>query len=145
VNYADEHKVDKTDIYNDVDYTTAGKVLDARVGKTLQDAIDTLDGSVSNVASEVENARTSSIITESVTSEEGGEEVTYEVPKTYTSLDARLEAIETLAANTTDNIATIANELNMYNTQTGAIQNTNSRVDTIEANVIAMGKEIGML
>ena len=41
-NYADTNKVDKQDIYNDVDYTESGKVLDARVGKTLQDAIDSI-------------------------------------------------------------------------------------------------------
>ena len=43
-NYANVHKVDKSDIYNGVDHTIDDqKVLDARVGKTLQDAIDTIN------------------------------------------------------------------------------------------------------
>lgn len=46
--YADQHKVDKTNIYNDLDYVPAAdatddKVLDARQGKALKDLIDSMD------------------------------------------------------------------------------------------------------
>ena len=43
-----------------------------------------------------------------------------------------------------DDIDTIANELSMYN-QAGAISDANTRIDTIEKNVLEMGKEIGMI
>ena len=47
-NYADANKVDKTNIYNDLDYVPAqdatdDKVLDARQGKALKDLIDSMD------------------------------------------------------------------------------------------------------
>jgi Cu/Ag efflux pump CusA len=41
-------KVNVSDVYNDVDYLLAGKVLDARVGKTLKDLIDALTLIVNN-------------------------------------------------------------------------------------------------
>ena len=53
--YADTHKVDKTNIYNGLDYVPAvdatdNKVLDARQGKALKDAIDVIDSNL-NTAS----------------------------------------------------------------------------------------------
>ena len=47
-NYADANKVDKTNIYNDLDYVPAqdatdDKILDARQGKALKDLIDGID------------------------------------------------------------------------------------------------------
>ena len=48
IGYADANKVDKTNIYNDLDYVPAAdatddKVLDARQGKALKDLIDGMD------------------------------------------------------------------------------------------------------
>ena len=48
IGYADTNKVDKTNIYNDLDYVPAldatdDKVLDARQGKALKDLIDGMD------------------------------------------------------------------------------------------------------
>ena len=172
--YADTYKVAKSNIYNDLDYeppvgATDDKVLDARQGKVLNDRLV-------DAETELENARTSSVIrtpganvgdpdtdttytslderleaiethkqsiqdeiTAAHDSNTKGSIVNSElVPHTYNSLDARFEAIET-------DIDTIASDLNMYNTQTHAIENTNSRVDVIESNVVAMAKEIGML
>ena len=48
IDHADDNKVDKTNIYNDLDYVPAqdatdDKVLDARQGKALKDLIDSMD------------------------------------------------------------------------------------------------------
>ena len=128
-NYTDTNKVDKNDIYNGVDHTADDqKVLDARVGKTLQDQIDTINSGLNTADTGLLDRLSAAEDAISHTAENddpGG-------------LTERLTQAET-------DIGTIAGELSMYNTQTGAIEATNSRVDTIEANVVAIGKEIGML
>ena len=130
--YSDTHKVDKNDIYNGIDHTADDeKVLDARVGKTLADRIDAIDnastGTVHGLDTRLTAAESAISHVKDVNNanDKGG-------------LTERIIAAET-------NINTIAEDLAMYNTQTGAIEATNSRVDTIEENVVAMAKEIGML
>jgi len=59
-------------------------------------------------------------------------------------LAARFEEIETGATTTRGDVDKIITELAMTN-QAGAIQDTNTRIDTIEKNVLEMGKEIGMI
>lgn len=127
--YADTHKVDKNDIYNGVDHTADDqKVLDARVGKTLQDAIDTINTGL-NTAETGLVARVSAA----------------EEAISHTASGADNGGLTERLTQAESNIDTIASELSMYNTQTGAIEATNSRVATIEENVVAIGKEIGML
>ena len=128
-------KIDKTSIENGVttEATTTGKVLDARQGKVLNDKID-------NVKSEVEAARISSIIRTP-----GANAGDPDTDTTYSSLDARLEAIETHAAAARTDVNTIANELNMYTQATHTIAGTNSRIDQLEENMVTMANEIGML
>ena len=119
--------------------TLAGKVsaLEAEVDMT------SANSRIDNVETEVTNARTSSIITDEHTEEVGGETVTTQVPHTYASVDARLEAIEAHAAAVRTDVNTIADELSMRDQQ--VISGVNTRVDRLNDNVLALGKEIGML
>ena len=125
--YADDEKVDKDDIVNDYNYVPSGdaaistrlhKVLSASRGKDLNDRLTAKE-------TEITNAHSSAI------------KGTNNTPRTFNSLDERFEDIET-------DVNTIANELSMYN-QAGAISDANTRIDTIEKNVLEMGKEIGMI
>ena len=142
--YADAHKVDKTDIYNDIDYTTDdGKVLDARVGKALADRIDAIDNSSTGtihgldvrlgaVEDELDDARV-----QIGTDDNSGDPI-------YGTLDNRFDSVEARATQLESDVNKIANELAMYDIS-DTIQNNNTRIDTIEENVVAMAKEIGML
>ena len=154
-NYADANKVDKVNIYNGLDYVPAvdatdNKVLDARQGKVLAERIDAIDnsttgtvhlidGRLSTVESSLTAALTSSVIR--TPGEEAGDPDT---DTTYASLDERLEAIEAHAASMRTDVDTIANELDMYDISDNIVA-TNSRIDQIETNVVAMANEIGML
>ena len=124
-NHADTNKVDKTDIYNGVDYTTDDqKVLDARVGKTLQDQIDTISSGL-NTADTGLVARIAALETEVDNANGDG------------TLDDRFDAIET-------NVTTIATELNMLDNQ-GAMKDTQTRVDDLDAHVTSLATELGMI
>ena len=124
--YSDSNKVDKTDIYNGIDYTTDDqKVLDARVGKTLADRIDAIDNSSTGTVAGLDE-RITDIETEITDAHRTDDD----------TLDGRFDAIEA-------NITTIANELAMVDN--GAISDTNTRIDRLNDNVLALGKEVGML
>ena len=103
---------------------------------TLDDRFDAIDGGATpsrtlpNLIKEVEDAYSSDV--------KGTIENNELVPHVYTSLDARLEAIET-------DIDTIARDLDMYDSTTGEISDLHTRVDTIAANLIQMANEIGMI
>ena len=173
-NYADTNKVDKSNIFDGLNYEPAAnatdeKVLNAKQGKVLNDRLALVENAldealVSSVirtpgenAGDPDTNTTYSSLDDRLEAIESHKKLIQDeiaaahisdakgivvnnelVPHTYNSLDARFEAIET-------DIDTIATDLNMYNTQTHAIENTNSRVDVIEENVVAMAKEIGML
>ena len=111
--------------------------------------IDAIDGGTTpsrtlpNLIDEVETARTSSIITDTHTEEEDGETITTQVPHTYDSIDARLEAIESHAAAVRTDVNTIAGELAMMDNN--ALVTTNTRVDTLENDLRTMARELDML
>lgn len=96
-------------------------------------ADDALDGRLDSVEDELTNARTSSVIKETVTEEEDGETVEHLVDKTYDSVDARLEAIESNAAAIRNDVTIIAGELSMIDG--AAIVNTNTRIDTLASSL----------
>ena len=128
VSALENNKVNTADVYNDLDRTASGKVLDARQGKALNDKII-------GVKDEVETARTSSIIKE----DDDG----VMVDKTYTSLDARLEAIEAHAAGIRSDIDTIAGELDMVDTN--GLKTIGTRVDALDAHITTVADELGMV
>lgn len=162
-----EAKVNYTDIVDDVTHTDPDKPLSANQGKLLKDAINTINTNIGAteadglrgritaletevdmtsansridlVETEVANARTSTVVRTP-----GANDGDPDTDTTYGSLDARLEAIETHAADVRTDVNTIANELNMFN-QAGVIQDATTRIDTIEKNVLEIGKEIGMI
>lgn len=96
-----------------------------------------LDIRLTDAENTLETARTSSVVKETITEIVNDEPVTTQINKTYNSLDDRLEAIET-------DVKTIATELDMYDVADN-INGMTSRLDTVEENIVAMGKEIGML
>ena len=123
--YSDTHKVDKTDIYNGVDYTTDDeKVLDARVGKTLKDAIDATNIVIG--ADDTTGLRSRIAALETEIDNANGD----------STLDARFDAIEA-------NIDTIAGELNM--TDVSGLKTIGTRVDDLDAHITTMATELGMI
>ena len=154
-----DNKVNKTDIANNLTTNTTGKVLDAYQGKLLNDGKINYTDIIDNVSSiDIDrplSANQGKVLADRI------DLIDNATTGTVHGLDERLTAAENAISHTAANddpggltqrltaaesdINTIANELSMYNTQTGAIEDTNSRVDTIEANVVAMAKEIGML
>ena len=164
--YADDNKVAKTDVYNDLDYTADDKyVLDARQGKALNDRLvpvetaledalastvldheyeslderlEAIESDKKDIKDEVIAARTSSVVR--TPGENDGDPDT---DTTYANLDARLEAIESHAAAVRTDVNTIANELAMVDNDN--IVNTNTRVDTLENDLRTMAAELDML
>ena len=156
--YADDNKVAKTDVYNDLDYTVDDKhVLDARQGKALNDRLvpveteledalastildheyeslderlEAIESDKKDIKDEVIAARTSSVVR--TPGENDGDPDT---DTTYANLDARLEAIESHAAAVRTDVNTIAGELSMIDNE--SIVNTNTRVDSIESEIDA--------
>ena len=111
------------------------------------ESMDTdLDERLDDIEDELTDAHTSSVIKETieVEDEETHEMVEREVNKTYTSVDARLEAIETHAAAVRTDINTIANELAMVDDVTHNIKDTNTKIDDLTADVAALATEINM-
>ena len=133
-NYTDVHKVDKTDIYNGIDYTLDDeKVLDARVGKTLADAIDSLSSSTDTTTDALDDR------IEALETNVNGAKVE-NGPQT---LDARFDAVEDRATQLETDVNTIAQELAMVDTDT--IVSNNTRVDQLESDLRAMAAELDML
>ena len=130
------------DRINAIDNASSGTVhgLDTRIS-ALETEVDMTNANsrIDLVETEVTNARTSTVIRTP-----GANEGDPDTDTTYSSLDARLEAIESNAAtmNTNvntrvdeleNNIETVATELGMV--QSGEIVNTNTRIDTIDADL----------
>ena len=152
-------KVNTADVVNDVTIDTSGKVLDARVGKTLQDQITILQTSASTDGDRIDaleeevgmaqadGSRRLDVIEGTLSdlnSEITNAHTSAANNDTYNSIDERLEADEgrigtletdvndvtTLANTLHTDVQTIANELNMISND--QIVDTNSRIDTLE-------------
>ena len=119
-------KIDKTSIENGltVQDEVTGKVLDARQGRALKGLIDGVDNKITE-------ALTSTVIQ------------TNNENTTYASLDARLEAIESHAADIRSDVDTIAGELDMVDAN--GLKTIGTRVDALDAHITAVADELGMV
>lgn len=138
--YADTNKIDKTKIYNGLDYETQEpdvkehNVLDALQGKALKDLIDGLDNStdarLDTIETELNNARI-----EIGTDEESGDPV-------MSTLDQRLDAMDTTTAGIRADLTTVISELGM--TDTNGLKTMGTRIDDLADNVAALATELDM-
>ena len=144
--YSDNNKVAKADVYNDLDYepaqdATADKVLDARQGKALKDLIDDLDTDYQaadraidtrlvSVEDELDNARI----------QIGTDEDTQE--PIMSTLDQRLDSMDTTAAGIRADLTTVITELGM--TDTNGLKTIGTRVDDLADNITALATELDM-
>jgi len=119
-----------------------GTLVDKVYG-SLDARLEAIETHKKSLADEIDAAHTSSIITDSHEEEIGGETITTQVPHTYGSLDARLEAIESHAAAVRTDVNAIAGELAMVDHE--SIVTTNTRVDTLENDLRTMAAELDML
>lgn len=114
--------------------------------QTNEPIVDTLDKRFYDVEDRVDDVEDilDGVLVSSTIRTPGANDGDPDTDTTYSTLDARLEAIETSAVDARTDINVIANELGMM-TQAGAIEDTNTKVDRLNDNVLALGKEIGML
>lgn len=136
--YADT-KVAKADVYNNTDYEAAGKVLDARVGKTLADAIESLSSNTSTTTDALD-ARIDAIESELDMSSAVGE-------RRFDSIEDRLDTLDDtengVIKEINDKISTIADELGM--TDTNGLKSIGTRVDSLDDHVTLLATELGMV
>ena len=163
-------KVDKDSIKNNSTTTDEGYVLDARMGKTLQDQITNLQNSASTEGSRIDaleaeldmsaadGSRRIDLVEADISAHDT--ELTNAHTSTannasYTDIKARFEADETqlnnvqstassantLANTLQESVQIIANELGMV--QNDSIVNTNTRIDTIANKIANMEATMG--
>ena len=138
--YADTNKIDKTKIYNGLDYATQEpdvkehSVLDALQGKALKDLIDGLDNSTDTRLDTIETELNDARI-EIGTDEESGDPV-------MSTLDQRLDAMDTTAAGIRADLTTVISELGM--TDTNGLKTMGTRIDDLAENVAALATELDM-
>lgn len=134
-----DSRVKKSDIYNDLDYVPAqdatdDKVLDARQGKALKELIDGLDNStdarLDTIETELNDARI-----EIGTDEESGDPI-------MSTLDQRLDAMDTIAAGIRADLTTVISELGM--TDANGLKTMGTRIDDLADNVAALATELDM-
>ena len=139
--YADTNKVDKTSIYNDLNKEDAGFLLDARQGKALKDLIDDLDTDYQaadraidtrlvSVEDELEDARI----------QIGTDENTQE--PIMSTLDQRLDAMDTTTAGIRSDLTTVIAELGMNDTN--GLKTIGTRVDDLADNIASLATELDM-
>ena len=128
------HKVDTDDVYNDLDYTQEGKVLDARQGKALQDTIDTLNTNIDSRLDAIEDELDSARIQIDI------DENTQE--PIMSTLDQRLNSMDSTAAGIRADLTTVITELGM--TDTNGLKTIGTRVDDLADNVAALATELDM-
>ena len=115
--YADTNKVDKANIYNDLDYIPEAnavddKVLDARQGKVLADRIDLLDNPTNGAVAAL-NTRLSTV-----------EEDVEELSSSYESAAGSIETLNGNVDSLGSRITTVENDLNTPTTGVKAKVNT---------------------